>query len=54
MNAEIARRGARRVAVFGTRYTMDSKAFGLLEGVEVVHGRPEAKWIMSMRLMLGR
>ncbi len=41
VNAEIARRGPRRVAVFGTRYTMDSKLFGLLDGVEVVACRPD-------------
>ena len=41
VNAEIARRGLRRVAVFGTRYTIDSKVFGLLEGVEVVASKPD-------------
>jgi aspartate racemase len=41
VNAEIARRGLRRVAVFGTRYTMDAKLFGLLDGVEVVACRPD-------------
>jgi aspartate racemase len=41
VNTEIAKRGLRRVAVFGTRYTMDSKLFGLLEGVEVVASTPE-------------
>ena len=41
VNAEIARRELRRIAVFGTRYTMDSGLFGLLEGVEVIRGRPD-------------
>ena len=41
VNAEIARCGLRRVAVFGTRYTMNAKLFALLDGVEVVGCRPD-------------
>ena len=41
VNAEIKRRGLRRVAVFGTRYTMDAKLFDLLEGVEIVASRAD-------------
>jgi len=36
VSREIARRGYRRVALFGTRYTVESRMFGLLEGVEVL------------------
>ena len=38
---ELASRSARRVAVFGTRYSIESGLFGLLENVEVVHPRPD-------------
>jgi aspartate racemase len=41
VNAEIARRRLLRVAVFGTRYPMEAKLFGLLDGVEVVACRPD-------------
>jgi len=33
---EIRARGHRRVALFGTRYVVESRMFGMLEGVEVV------------------
>jgi aspartate racemase len=33
---EIQSRGYRRVALFGTRYVVESRMFGMLEGVEVV------------------
>lgn len=36
VNREIGTRGWRRVALFGTRFTVESGAFGLLRGVEVV------------------
>jgi aspartate racemase len=39
--AELAARAARRVAVFGTRYVVESGFYGLLEGVEVVRPRPD-------------
>jgi aspartate racemase len=39
--AELASRGARRVAVFGTRYSVESGFFGLLDGVEFVRPRPD-------------
>ncbi|MBZ5727003.1 MAG: aspartate/glutamate racemase family protein [Acidobacteriia bacterium] len=34
--AEIRSRGLRRVALFGTRFVVESRMFGMLEGVEVV------------------
>jgi aspartate racemase len=36
VSAEIRSRGYRRVALFGTRYVVESSMFGMLEGVEVV------------------
>lgn len=40
LQREIETRGWRRVALFGTRFTVESRLFGLLRGVEVV--TPEA------------
>lgn len=34
--AEIRSRGYKRVALFGTRYVVESRMFGMLEGIEVV------------------
>jgi aspartate racemase len=34
--AEVRSRGYRRVAMFGTRFVVESRMFGMLEGVEVV------------------
>jgi aspartate racemase len=34
--AEVRSRGYRRVALFGTRFVVESRMFGMLEGVEVV------------------
>jgi aspartate racemase len=39
--AELATQAARRVAVFGTRYVVESGFYGLLEGVEVVRPRQD-------------
>jgi aspartate racemase len=39
--AELASREARRVAVFGTRYSVESGFFGLLKNVEFVLPRPD-------------
>jgi aspartate racemase len=36
VNLEIAARGYRRVALFGTRFVVESRMFGMLDGVEVV------------------
>lgn len=36
VGAEIRARSYRRVALFGTRFVMESRMFGMLEGVEVV------------------
>jgi aspartate racemase len=39
--AELGSRAARRVAVFGTRYSVESGFFGLLPSVEFVRPRPD-------------
>jgi aspartate racemase len=39
--AELAARSARRIAVFGTRYVIESGFYGLLENVEVIRPRPD-------------
>jgi aspartate racemase len=39
--AELAARAARRVAVFGTRYVVESGFYGLLDGVDVICPRPD-------------
>jgi aspartate racemase len=36
IGAEIRTRGYRRVALFGTRYVVESRMFGMLEGVDVI------------------
>jgi aspartate racemase len=36
IQAEIDRRGYRRVALFGTRYVVESRMYGMLEGVDVL------------------
>jgi len=41
LKREIDARQLRRVALFGTRYAVESRLFGQLEGVEVVMPRPE-------------
>ena len=38
---ELARRSVRRVAVFGTKYVVDSALFGFVEGVEIVQPRSD-------------
>jgi aspartate racemase len=39
--AELAARAARRVAVYGTRYSVDSGFFGLLPNVEFIRPHPD-------------
>jgi aspartate racemase len=39
--AAIRARGLRRVALFGTRFTIESGFFGLLEGIEIARPRPD-------------
>ena len=39
--AELAARAVRRVAVFGTRYVVESGFYGLLDGVDVICPRPD-------------
>jgi aspartate racemase len=41
LNKEVAARKARRVAIFGTRFVIESDLFGALSGVEVVRPAPE-------------
>jgi aspartate racemase len=41
LNKELAARKARRVAIFGTRFVIESDLFGALSGVEVVRPAPE-------------
>jgi aspartate racemase len=36
VSAEIAARGYRRVALFGTRFVVESNMYGMLEGVDVI------------------
>jgi aspartate racemase len=38
---EITAQGARRVAIFGTRFTIETELFGVLTQVDVVRPRPE-------------
>ncbi len=38
---EIRARGFRRVALFGTRFTVESRLFDMLDGVEIVTPRPD-------------
>jgi aspartate racemase len=38
---ELETRGARRVAVFGTRFVMESGLFGFIENAEIVQPKPE-------------
>jgi aspartate racemase len=39
--AELASRAARRTAIFGTRYVIESGFFGLIENVEFIRPKPE-------------
>jgi aspartate racemase len=39
--AELRVRGFQRVALFGTRYVVESRMFGMLEGVEVIVPEPD-------------
>jgi aspartate racemase len=41
VDKSILSRGFRRVALFGTRFTVDSAMFGALTGIEVVRPRPD-------------
>jgi aspartate racemase len=41
LTAELVSQGARRVAVFGTRYSVESGFFGLLENIEFVRPTPD-------------
>jgi len=38
---ELAARGTRRIALFGTRFVMESALFGFVEGVEFIQARPD-------------
>jgi len=53
--AELAARATRRVAIFGTRFVMESDLFGLLENVEIVRPRPdEVDYIHNTYVKLAR
>jgi aspartate racemase len=55
VNAELKRRGARRVAVMGTQFVMDTDMFGRLEGVEVVKPTPaQAELVRDNYLIIAR
>src|SRR5215831_18093964 len=41
VSREIRRLGLKRIALFGTRYTVESRLFGELEGIEVAMPSPE-------------
>jgi aspartate racemase len=41
LNRDLATRKARRVAIFGTRFVIESDLFGALSGVEVVRPAPD-------------
>jgi aspartate racemase len=41
LRQELLARSIKRVAVWGTRFVMESELFGMLPGVEIVRGRPE-------------
>jgi aspartate racemase len=41
VGAEIVTRGYRRVALFGTRFVVESSMYGMLEGVDVIMPAPE-------------
>jgi aspartate racemase len=41
LREELARRALRRVAIFGTRFVIESDFFGALPGVEIVRARPD-------------
>jgi aspartate racemase len=52
---ELAARAARRVAVFGTRFVMESALFGEVHGVEIIKSRPpEADYIHDTYVELAR
>lgn len=52
---ELAARAIRRVAIFGTRFVMESALFGQLRGIEVVSAMPqEADYIHSTYVELAR
>ena len=41
VGAEIAARGYRRVALFGTRFVVESSMYGMLDGIDVIMPGPE-------------
>lgn len=55
VNQEVRARGYRRVSLFGTRFVVESRMFGMLEGVEVVDsGQVEAIHDAYMETVEGR
>jgi aspartate racemase len=52
---ELAARAVRRVAVFGTRFVMESVLFGEVRGIEIIKSRPpEADYIHNTYVELAR
>jgi aspartate racemase len=43
LTKELAARSSKRVAVFGTRFVMDSGLFGMISEVEIVHAHPDER-----------
>ena len=41
LTQELAKRSIRRVALFGTKYVIDSALFGFVDGVEIVQPKPD-------------
>ena len=55
LREELVARAAHRVAVFGTRFVMDSELFGLASDVEIVHAKPdEADYIHQTYMELAQ
>jgi aspartate racemase len=55
VNAELKRRGAKRVAVLGTQFVMETDMFGRLDGVEIVRPTPaQAALVRDNYLIIAR
>jgi|SRR5262245_51910779 len=55
VNAEVKRRGVKRVAVLGTQFVMETDMFGRLDGVEIVRPTPtQAALVRDNYLIIAR
>ncbi len=52
VNAELKRRDARRVAMLGTQFVMQTDMFGRLEGMEIVRPSPEALELVANNYLI--